>query len=158
MPDIMAAPAIAFTAIESKRRIDLANVDRKTVLMLISQETADAVDPVISEIRGEYDDIAEVQIANVVDLRKFPRVIRKVPETLMAHRYKESAKDLPPGRDPAEWIIILPDWDGSLIEALGIADVSQELAVAVVAPGGKLLGVHQGPGAGAAAMEMLARA
>ena len=156
--DESAAPALVFTAIESKRMIDVADVDRRTVLLLISQETSNTVDPVIAEVRAKYELASDVQIANVVDLRKFPRVIRKVAETLMTHRYKESAKDLPPGRDPAEWIIILPDWDGSLIEALGIADVSQELAVAVVAPGGKLLGVHQGPGAGAAAMEMLARA
>ena len=156
--DESAAPALVFTAIESKRMIDVADVDRRTVLLLISQETSNTVDPVIAEVRAKYELASDVQIANVVDLRKFPRVIRKVAETLMAHRYKESAKELPPGRDPAEWIIILPDWDGSLIEALGIADVSHELAVAVVAPGGKLLGVHQGPGAGAAAMEMLARA
>ena len=152
------APALTFTAIESKRKIDLANVDRKTVLIMVSQETADSIDPVITEIRDEYDVISEVQVANVVDLRKFPRVVRKIAETLMAHRYKESAKNIKPGRDPAEWIIILPDWDGKLIKALGIADVSQQLAVAVVAPGGKLIGVHQGPGAAAAAMEMLARA
>ena len=158
MPETLRAPSIVFTAIESKRVIDIANVDRKTVLMLISQESAGSIDPVISEIRNEYDVISEVQIANVVDLRKFPRVVRKVAETLMSHRYKESAKDLQPGRDPSEWIIILPDWDGKLLQALGLEDVSQEMAVAVVAPGGRLLGVHQGPGAAAAAMEMLARA
>ncbi len=158
MSETAAAPALTFTAIESKRKFDLANVDRKTVLIMVSQESAGTIDPVITEIRDEYDVIAEVQIANVVDLRKFPRVVRKVAETLMSHRYKESAKNIKPGRNPEEWIIILPDWDGKLMKALGIADVSQELAVAVIAPGGRLLGVHQGPGAAAAAMEMLAGA
>lgn len=156
--DESVAPALVFTAIESKRMIDVADVDRRTVLLLISQETSNTVDPVIAEVRAKYELASDVQIANVVDLRKFPRLVRKVAETLMSHRYKESAKDLSPGRDPAEWVIILPDWDGELMKALGVTDVSQELAVAVVAPGGRLVGVHQGPGAGAAAMEMLLRA
>ncbi|MEP7214813.1 MAG: hypothetical protein ABI782_01090 [Anaerolineaceae bacterium] len=158
MTDLAAAPALLFTSIESKRKFDLANVDRKTVLMLVSQESSGSIDPVIAEIRKAYADVSEVQIANVVDLRKTPRVLRKVAETLMSHRYKESAKNLPPGRDAAEWIIILPDWQGKLIRALGIDDVSQEMAVAVVAPGGQLLGVHHGVGAAAAAIEMLTRA
>ena len=153
-----AAPALTFTAIESKRRFEIANIDRRTVLLLISQETSNTVDPVIAEVRVKYELASDVQIANVVDLRKFPRLVRKVAETLMSHRYKESAKELPPGHDPAEWVIILPDWDGELMKALEITDVSEELAVAVIAPGGRLLGVHQGPGAGAAALEMLSRA
>ncbi len=156
--DESAAPALVFTAIESKRMIDVADIDRRTVLLLISQETSNTVDPVIAEIRAKYELASDVQIANVVDLRKFPRLVRKVAETLMSHRYKESAKELPPGRDPAEWVIILPDWDGELMKALEITDVSEELAVAVIAPGGRLLGVHQGLGAGAAALEMISRA
>ena len=156
--DESAAPALVFTAIESKRIIDVADVDRRTVLLLIAQETSNTVDPVIAEVRAKYELASDVQIANVVDLRKFPRLVRKVAETLMSHRYKESAKELPPGRDPAEWVIILPDWDGELMKALEITDVSEELVVAVIAPGGRLLGVHQGPGAGAAALEKLSRA
>ena len=156
--DPATAPALSFTAIESKRKFNLSNVDRKTVLMLVSQESSGSIDPVIAEIRDAYANISEVQIANVVDLRKTPRVLRKVAGTLMSHRYKESAKNLPSGRDAAEWIIILPDWEGKLIKALGIDDVSQEMAIAVVAPGGKLLGIYHGPDPAVAAIEMLARA
>ncbi|MBA4181334.1 MAG: hypothetical protein C0506_12155 [Anaerolinea sp.] len=158
MSDPALAPAITFTAVESKRKIDLADVRVPTVLMLVSQATSEAVDPIVEAVRGKYPDIGQVLTATAVDLRSVPRLVRKVAETMLSARYKQRAAALEPGRDPREWVVIIPDWDAKAMKALGIEDVSQQLAVAVLAPGGKLVGTYQGAGAPAAVLEMLARA
>lgn len=160
MPDPAVAPAITFTAVESKRKVDLADVEAPTVLLLVAQGTgtADAVEAVAQAVRGKYPDIAQVRTATIVDLRPVPRLVRKVAETMLSARYRDRAKGLAAGRDPREWIVIIPDWDAKAMKAFGIEDVSQQIAVAVVAPGGKLVGTYQGPEAPAAVLEMLERA
>ena len=158
MPDPAVAPAITFTAIESNRKVDLANVEVPTVVMLVAQGSADAVEPVAQAVRAKYPDISQVRTASIIDLRSIPRLMRKMAESVLGGRYKERAKELEAGRDPKEWVVIIPDWDAKAMKAFGFEDVSQQMAVVVVAPGGKLIGTYQGPDAPAAVLEMLARA
>jgi hypothetical protein len=152
------APNVTFTAIVSKRTIRLDAVEVPTLLVLVSQQTASAADGVLSGVRARYPDPAVIQLATVVDLRSIPRLLRKVAEGTLNGRYHERAKALEPGHDPAERIVILPDWDGKAVDALGISDLSQQAAVAVVVPSGQLVGVRQGGDLESAALELVATA
>jgi hypothetical protein len=152
------APAITLTAIVSKRKIALNDVAVPTLVLLFDQGTSNTLDPVIGPVRDRWPTAQRVQIANVVDLRKFPKIVRKVAETLMSNSYKQNAAGVPADRDPADYIIILPDWDAKVMKALGIESVSERLAAAVIAPGGKLIGWAQGEDAPARTVAMLEEA
>ena len=152
------APEITLTAVASKRRIALNAVTTPTLLMLFDQGTSAQIDPVLSAVREVWPTADLVQIANVVDLRKFPKIVRKVAETLLNNSYKNNAKNVKEGRDPADYVIILPDWQAKVMKAVGIDDVSTRIAIAVVAPGGRLIGAYQGDGEGEKAVEMLREA
>ena len=152
------APHVTLTAVVSKRTVTFDAVRVPTLLVLVSQQTASAADGILGPVRASYPDPAVVQIATIIDLRSIPRLLRKVAEGTLNGRYQERAKALEPGLDPAERIVILPDWDGKAVAALGISDLSQQAAVAVVAPTGKLVGVRQGDELGNAALELVATA
>lgn len=152
------APAITLKAVVSGRRVTFNEVTVPTLLLLFDQGTSTTLDPVLTPVRERWPEASQVQIANVVDGRKFPRIIRKVAETLMNNSYHTNAKELPAGHDPADYLLILPDWDASVMKALAIEDVSKQLALAVVAPGGELMGTYQGDEAPAQAIALLERA
>ncbi len=103
------APAITLTAIVSKRKIVLNDVAVPTLLLLFDQGTSTTLNPVISLVRERWATADLVQIANVVDLRKFPKIVRKIAEQLMKNSYQENAKTVEPPREPADYVIILPD-------------------------------------------------
>jgi len=149
------APEITLTAVASKRKIALNAVATPTLLILFEQGTAGQIDPVVSAVRDAWPTADLVQIANVVDLRKFPKIVRKVAETLLNNSYNQNARNVKEGRDPADYVIILPDWQASVMKAVGIENVSSRIAIAVVAPGGRLIGAYQGEGEGAKAVELL---
>jgi len=149
------APDITLTAVASKRKIALNAVATPTLLILFEQGTAGQIDPVVSAVRDAWPTADLVQIANVVDLRKFPRIVRKVAETLLNNSYNQNARNVKEGRDPADYVIILPDWQARVMKAVGIENVSARIAIAVVAPGGRLIGAYQGEGEGAKAVELL---
>jgi hypothetical protein len=153
-----AAPAITLTAIVSKRTISLNDVAVPTLLLLFDQGTSATLNPVIRPVRERWPTAAEVQIANVVDLRKFPRIVHKIAEQLMKNSYAENARSVESPRDPADYVIIVPDWQAKVMKAVGIETVSERLALAVVAPGGRLIGAAQGDDAPQRAIAMLAEA
>lgn len=152
------APDITLTAVVSKRKFTLNALATPTLLLLFDQGTSGNLDPVIAAVREVWATADLVQIANVVDLRKFPKLVRKVAESLLNNSYKKNAENVQEGRDPADYIIILPDWDARVMKALGITGVSARIAIAVLAPGGKLIGTYQGEDEPAKAVEMLREA
>ncbi|MEO9256158.1 MAG: hypothetical protein ABI305_11485 [Tepidiformaceae bacterium] len=153
-----AAPAISLTAIVSKRKLVFNDVPVPTLLVLVAQETAGLVDPIFAAVREKYPLASQVQIATIIDTHKFPAILKKFAEGLMKGRYNESAKNMEPGKDPADYLLIVPDWKAAASKALGLTDTSEHLAIAVVAPGGKLIGTDQSADTAAAAMALLAAA
>lgn len=153
-----AAPAISLTAIVSKRKLAFNDVPVPTLLVLVAQETAGLVDPIFAAVREKYPLASQVQIATIVDTHKFPAILKKFAEGLMKSRYNESAKNMEPGKEPAEYLLIVPDWKAAASKALGLTDTSEHLAIAVLAPGGKLIGTDQSADTAAAALALLAMA
>lgn len=52
-------------------------------------------------------------------------------------------------------VIIVPDWEDSVVKAVGLSKVNEATGVAVVDAAGNLLGVYQGAGAVDAVLECL---
>lgn len=151
-------PGITLTAVVSKRKLTLDRLAVPTLFVLVGQETAGAAWDILSQVRAVQDDPSVLQLATVVDLRAVPRLLRKVGEKALEGRYQERSKALDAGQDPRDRVIIVPDFDGKALEAFGLADVSKQPGIALVAPAGSLVGVYQGDEPAAAALDLVSRA
>ncbi len=138
-------PALTLKAAGSGREIALNEIGQPVVLLFHTQETADQAAKVNAKIRENacYATADKLMIANVVDLHAVPKLFRNFAERAMKSSYEEAAEGLPAGYAPEDYVIILPDWDGSVTRAVGLKDVSQAAGVVVIDAAGNLLGVHQ---------------
>lgn len=149
---------VKLTAVVSKRQIVLNRLDVPTLFVVVGQDTAAAAWDIITQVRAVRDDPATLQVATIVDLRQVPRLLRKMGEKALEARYQQRAEALEPGQDPAQRVIIMPDFDGKALDAFGLSDVGKQLAVAMVAPGGRAIGVYQGDDPASAAIDLVAKA
>jgi len=152
------APAVTLKANGHGRELTFNRLGVPAVLVCVARETSDLASPVVTAIRDRYETAEQVLIVNIADTRPFPRLIRKIAEQIMKSAYKDAVKNLKPGRNPEDYVLIVPDWDGDLLEPLGVDDVTKTIAVAVVDAQGGVVGVYQGDDPAAHALEMLERA
>jgi phage tail protein X len=151
-------PAVTLTACGSGREVALRGTGKPEVLIFHAQATADAAGAVNEAVRQRYPMASSVVSASVVDLCSVPRLFRKVAERSMRKAYNDAASSLADGLSAEDYVVILPDWDGSITKAVGLDAVDKTAGVAVIDRSGKIVGVHQGKDLAAAALNMLARA
>ncbi len=125
------------------------------VLLCVGRETADQARPVVEAVRAKYPTAADAVIANVADARPFPKLLRKVAEQIMKSSYKNAVDGLEPGKTPEDYVLIMPDWDGDVLNPLGVEDVSKQIAVAVIGADGTIAGVYQGEDPATQVLELL---
>jgi hypothetical protein len=152
------APAVTLKAIGHGRQLTFNALGTPAVLVCVARETSDMARPVIDAVRERYPTADQVLIANIADARSFPRLIRKVAQQIMKSSYNDAVSNLEAGRKPEDYVLIVPDWDGSLLKPLGFDDVTKEIGVAVIDARGNLAGVYQGEGAPSQVLAMLERA
>jgi hypothetical protein len=58
-------------------------------------------------------------------------------EGIMESSYREVAAAIPKGYDPADHLILLPDWSGDVVRAYGVGSVSREIALVLIGPDGR---------------------
>ncbi|MEX0751015.1 MAG: hypothetical protein WD359_09430 [Dehalococcoidia bacterium] len=112
----------------------------------------------MTAVRERYPEAAQVTIISVADGRPFPKLIRKIAEQIMKSSYNDAVKNLLPGRDPEHYVLITPDWDGAVFKALGVEDVTKQIAIAVINKQGDIVGTYQGDDAPAQALALVDRA
>jgi len=151
------APAVTLKANGHGRKIQFDDIGTTALLICVARETSDAPGPIVEAVREKYVTAEEVLIINLADTRPFPRLIRKIAEQIMKSSYNDAVKNLQPGSKPEDYVLIVPDWDGDVLEPLGIDDVTKTIAVAVIDRAGKVVGVYQGDNPAKAAMELLAQ-
>lgn len=137
-------PTIKLTAIASGRRFVLDRLGVPIVLTFLWVDTQYLSEKINQVLREKYPEASQVLVANVASLRGVPGIFRGLAENEMKKAYKEAAEKIPNGRDPADYIIILPDWKSECARALGLKDISSNPAVAVIDSNGGIVGVHQG--------------
>ena len=152
------APAVTLKAIGHGRQLTFNAIGVPAVLVFVARETSDQPEPVIRAIRDTYPTAEELLIVSIADGRAYPRLIHKVAEQIMKSSYNDAVKNLEPGHKPEDYVLIAPDWDGSLLTPLGIDDVSKQIAVAVIDARGGLTGVYQGDDPQTHVLELLERA
>jgi hypothetical protein len=153
-------PTIKLTAIASHRRFVLDRLGVPIVLAFLWVDTQYLSEKINQAVRAQYPEVAQVIVANVASLRGVPGIFRGLAESEMKKAYKEAAEKIPDGLDPADYVIILPDWKSECARALGLRDISSKPAVAVLDGEGGIVGVHQGEADSMeeAALELIAQA
>lgn len=126
------------------------------MLVFHNQHSLDAVRDVQRSVRERYPSPQEVLVASVADTSKAPRLLRGVVEAALKHAYTEASKFVPAGLDPADYVIILPDWSGAVTKAFGVGNVDREGEVVVIDGKGLVVGKHRGQQLGQATLTILA--
>jgi phytoene desaturase len=139
-------PDVTLKAIGSGREVALRGIGKPAVLLFHTQETAEEAAKVNAAIRAvkACQTPDQLFIANVVDLHSVPKLFRSFAENAMKDSYKKAAETLPAEANPAEYVLILPDWDGSLTQAAGMKDVDKVAGVVVLDNGGHVVETYQG--------------
>lgn len=152
------APKLTLKAIGSNREVQLNALGKPAALLFHTQETAEQAAAINSSLRtqSQYQSCDSLFIANVVDLRGVPKLFRGFAEKAMKESYEKAASSLPAEARPEDYVLILPDWDGSVTDAVELKNVNQKAGVVVLDAGGNILSVEQG-GDASSVLKMLAR-
>jgi len=152
LPDFRIAAAV------SGREVSPAALKGKpAVLVVHGSRSTDAAKDVSKALRATSKP-SDVALASIVDLRSFGGLWKKVAEAQVKSNYEKLAgkvKEADPAADPADWVVICPDWDGAVCKALGVEAPDDEPAAIVAGPDGKVKGVATGAGLAEKAMALL---
>lgn len=156
LPNGTPAPAFSSKAVVSERPISPQNTAGALLLIFHSYQTAAAVAKVIQTVREVYPNPDQVLLASVADMRIVPRLLRGTAKNIMRNAYKKAANQVPPGQDPADHIIILPDWNGVIFKAYRVPDVAGQVALVLIDESKVIQGSYLGAQPAQAALVLIA--
>ncbi|HEV2743901.1 MAG TPA: hypothetical protein VGV91_12145 [Rubrobacter sp.] len=117
----------------SGRRVRLRELaGRKVVLVFHLQGTAPTARAMNRAVRERFPDPEEVFIASVIDLSIVPPLYWMTVGLVLNSAYEQAARELPPDVDPAEYLVILPDWGGRVSRDYGVRNTGRAAAIVVV--------------------------
>ena len=125
------------------------------VLFFLWRDTLHLAEPVNLGVRRRYPLASQLLVANLADLRGVPRLLHGLVSHEMEKGYRDIAARLPARLDPADYVLIIPDWKGKAVKAVGLPSPLRHPALAVIDRGGMLFGVHQGNDLSEAALRIL---
>lgn len=150
------APQFSLNAIASGRAFRLADYKGKPVLLLfVDYNTGRSTREVVISLRQKYPEFERLPIALLVDLRVVPRLLRGTAARFMETAYKQAAGEVPAGYDPADHLILLPDWSGNVFDAYHVGQVNQQMQLVVIGPDGDIQSAYQGPDSVRAAQDLV---
>jgi hypothetical protein len=148
-------PALTLEAAGSGRAVTLNAVGCPLVLICHGQETAPAAFEVNNAVRAQFADAGQVCIASVIDLRQFPSMFHGMVRPELEKAYRKAAEKLPEGADPAEFVVLLPDWKGEATDALEAGGSTKTAVVVVADADAGIAGIYRGEEPGQGALELL---
>lgn len=95
----------------------------------------------------------EVSYLTVIDLRSVPGVFRPLVLGILRAVHRDTVKKVgklraeeghPPDPDLDRRILLVPDWDGAVQEALGVDHADRQVDMALVGRDGRAIGVYGG--------------
>ena len=145
LPDGAAAPPFEMTTVATKRPVRV-NGARSAPLLLtfVSANTAATARDVVIAVRRHVPAHSALQVANVVDLRSVPRLLRGTAQRIMESVYQRAVAEIPDEYDARDHLLLLPDWDGKLFAAYRVPDVGRWPALVAVDAAGRLHGSYHG--------------
>jgi hypothetical protein len=140
------APQLDLQAVATGRRFDLGLYHDRTVLLIfVSAFEARSTRDVVIPIRQQFPEFNRLPIAIIINLKPVPKLLRTTVSSFMEAAYREAAADVPPGFNPADHLILLPDWTGAVTNKYGINHSKAGMYLLVIGRGNKLTGAFHGP-------------
>jgi hypothetical protein len=106
-------------------------------------------------VRERYPLSSTLLAASLVNLKIVPRMFRGIAEIAIRKAYQDATTRLKEGQQPDEYIVILPDWDGSVTALLGLRNTSSAAGIAILDGEGRVLATFQGADLGSTAVRLL---
>jgi hypothetical protein len=138
-----AAPPFTLQALGSGRTVSHSD-GAPLLLVFHDQNTVDKVQAMQEALRSEYADAGQLRIASVVNMKPVPVFLRSTAETIMKGSYAKAAAAMPPGLDPADYVVILLDWDGSVSSAYGAEKIERQPRLVLLDAQETVRGIYQG--------------
>ena len=139
------APDFSLLAAGSGRQVTLQGNDgRPVVLIFHLQGTAPTARQINRAVRQHYPDPDEVLVASVIDLSIIPPLYWVTVSLVLSQAYEQAAAELPSDADPAEYIVILPDWGGRVSRDYGVRRTNRAAAIVIVDGDSNIAGFYQG--------------
>ena len=153
------APNFRLTAVKTNQPIGPKEcAGRPLGLVFHNQHTVQAVVDVNTAVRPLYPHPSQVTLASVVDLSAVPRMLHRMVQPFLERAYDEAASHIPAGYQPAEYVFLLPDWDGKASKAFGVTHADKTAAIVVIDGAGNVVGSYQGPEPGPATLRLVQQA
>jgi hypothetical protein len=146
---------LRLTAFKSARIIEPGKTGRPVLMICFGQETQAGIDAVEAVAREIHPKDAELIVGYVIDLHSIPSLLRKVAEGVLAGEHRKAVESLPAGLAPDDYVVMLPDWDGAIVKALGLSDATKTLGLALVDAGARVAWRYQGDSPAEALRERL---
>jgi hypothetical protein len=128
----------------SRLELKLNKLGRTAVLVCHGQDTAKAAIEVNTVLREKYPDARQLFIASIIDLRSFPTMFHGMVKPELEKAYLKAAAKLPEGHDPLDYVVLIPDWDGSVTDQLEAEGSTREAVVVVADAKGEIKGTCRG--------------
>jgi hypothetical protein len=117
---------------------------RKVVLVFHLQGTGPTAREINRAARVRFPHPGEVLVASVRDLSIVPPVYWMTVGLVLGSAYDLAARELPPDVDPADYLVILPDWGGRVSREYGARNTGRAAALAVLDEGSNFILSYQG--------------
>lgn len=152
------APAFSLTAVKSGRQVSQKDCNGYVLgLIFHGRDTADAVIEIQRTVRPKHPDLS-VTLASVIDLSSVPRLLHRMVRPFLEQVYEQASQEMPKGLDPADYIFLLPDWNGKVTKAFGVKNTDKTAAIVVIDGQGTIVGSYQGPHPGPATLQLVEQA
>jgi hypothetical protein len=152
------APRFSLLAAGLGRRVDTRSViGRKVVVIFHLQGTAPTAREINHAVRAHHPDPEDVLVASVIDLSIVPPFYWMSVGLILNQAYDGATEDLPPDANPAEYVVILPDWGGLVSRNYGARNTGRAAALVVLDEEGGVAVSYHGERPIAAVLEMIGR-
>ena len=151
-------PAVVLTAAGSNRTLDLRDLPVPTLLLFHDQNATDTATAINLAVRQKLPKADQILIGSVPDLSGVPRFFRGVAQAAMDKGYRDGAQQMSAGYDPADYILILPDWDGKVTQSTGFQHLDKTPGLLLMERTGRILGKFQGADPAKRVLDLLAQA
>ena len=152
------APRFSLLAAGSGRRVVTRSViGRKVVLIFHLQGTAPTAREINRSVRAHHPDPEDILVASIKDLSIVPPLYWMSVGLILNQAYERTAEELPPDADPAEYVVILPDWGGLDSRQCGARNTGRAAAIVVLDEEGSVAASYQGERPVEAVLEVIGR-
>lgn len=152
------APNFEITAIYTKHKFVLREcLGTPVLLVFLTESTQKQVREISDAVRDKYPELSQVIVANIVDLRFVPSLTRRMAEGIMNNAVKNAIKEIPKRYDPAEYLLLLPDWSARVSKGYQVEDVDKNVALIMIDADGIIQGSYQGDHPAEGALELIAK-